>query len=96
MSKVTGALTHTFRMIGFCADCDPMYIIMEHAPGGILLDSLKSRQTNYSKNQLCNMCIDVCRVSKHRILYTCTVLLGQVTCSRYILGQNVHISSIYS
>ncbi len=56
-------------MIGFCADCDPMYIIMEHASGGILLGFLKSRQANHSKKQLCSMCIDVCRVSEHRECY---------------------------
>ena len=49
-------------MIGFCADCDPLYVIMEYTPGGILLDSLKSRETNRSKKQLCRMCIDICKV----------------------------------
>ena len=64
------------RMIGFCADCDPMYIILEHAPGGLLLDSLKSRQANHSKKQLCTTCIDICRVSEHREWY---YFFGQIT-----------------
>ena len=50
------------RLLGVCADEDPVYIVMEYMPGGSLLDFLRKKGTQQTKKKLCGMCVDACRV----------------------------------
>ncbi len=52
-----------YRLLGVCADKDPVYIVMEFMPGGALLDYLKKKGRQQTKKKLCSMCVDVSRVS---------------------------------
>ena len=51
------------RLLGVCADEDPVYIVMEFMPGGALLDFLRKKGSQQSKKKLCMMCVDACKVS---------------------------------
>ena len=50
------------RLLGVCADEDPVLIVMEFMPGGALLDYLRKKGSHQSKKKLCTMCIDASRV----------------------------------
>ncbi len=52
-----------YRLLGVCADKDPVYIVMESMPGGALLDYLRKKGSQQTKKKLCSMCVDVSRVS---------------------------------
>ncbi len=52
-----------YRLLGICADKDPVYIVMEFMPGGTLLDYLRKKGCQQTKKKLCSMCVDVSRVS---------------------------------
>ena len=52
-----------YRLLGVCADKDPVYIVMEFMPGGALLDYLRKKGCQQTKKKLCSMCVDVSRVS---------------------------------
>ena len=49
------------RLIGVCAEKDPVYIVMELMPGGALLEFLRKRSSQHSQKKLCNMAIDACK-----------------------------------
>ena len=46
------------RLIGVCAEKDPVYIVMELMPGGAFLDFLRKRGTHQAKKKLCGMVVD--------------------------------------
>jgi RIO-like serine/threonine protein kinase len=46
------------RLIGVCAEKDPVYIIMELLPGGSLLDFLRKKGNHQPKKKLTSMVID--------------------------------------
>ena len=50
------------RLLGVCADEDPVYIVMEFMPGGALLDFLRKKGSQQTKKKLCSMCVDASRV----------------------------------
>ena len=54
------------RLLGVCADEDPVYIVMEFMPGGALLEFLRKKGSHQTKKKLCLMCVDACRVSQGR------------------------------
>lgn len=49
------------RLIGVCAEKDPVYIVMELMPGGALLDFLRRKGTQQMKKKLCLMVIDAAK-----------------------------------
>lgn len=49
------------RLIGVCAEKDPVYIVMELMPGGALLDFLRKRGSHQGQQKLCRMAIDACK-----------------------------------
>ena len=61
-----------YRLIGVCAEKDPVYIVMEFMPGGAFLDYLRKKGCNQTKKKLCTMCVDACQVRHRSMLYTHT------------------------
>lgn len=49
------------RLIGVCAEKDPVYIVMELMPGGALLDYLRKKGTHQPQKKLCTMALDACK-----------------------------------
>ena len=49
------------RLIGVCAEKEPVYIVMELMPGGALLDYLRKKGGQQTRRKLCNMAIDACK-----------------------------------
>lgn len=49
------------RLIGVCAEKEPVYIVMELMPGGALLDFLRKKGSHQSMKKLCTMAIDACK-----------------------------------
>ena len=50
---------------------NPVYIVIEHMPGGTLVQYLKNKGASIKKTQLCRMCIDICKVNERDILQNC-------------------------
>ena len=56
------------RLVGVCAHPNPnyvnnpLYLIMEHAPGGVLRHYLQDQEFIITTNQICRMCTDACKV----------------------------------
>ena len=48
------------RLIGVCAEKEPVYIVMEFLPGGAFLEYLRKKGVHQSKKKLCGMCVDAC------------------------------------
>ena len=48
------------RLIGVCAEKEPIYIIMELMPGGAFLDFLRKKGAHQPKKKIGQMCIDAC------------------------------------
>ena len=48
------------KLIGVCAEKDPVFIIMEMLPGGALLDFLRGKRNNPNKHKLTLMVTDAC------------------------------------
>ena len=48
------------RLIGICAEEQPVYIVMELMPGGAFLDFLRRKGDRQTKKKLNQMCIDAC------------------------------------
>ena len=46
------------RLIGVCAEKEPVYIIMELMPGGAFLDYLRKKGVHQTKRKLSEMCVD--------------------------------------
>lgn len=49
------------RLIGVCAEKDPVYIVIELMTGGALEDYLREKGTHQPQKKLCSMAIDVCK-----------------------------------
>ena len=49
------------RLIGVCAEKDPVYIVMELMLGGALLEFLRKKGSQQPQKKLCGMAIDACR-----------------------------------
>ena len=49
------------RLIGVCAEKDPVYIVMELMPGGALLEFLRKKGSQQGQRKLCTMAIDACK-----------------------------------
>ena len=58
------------RLIGVCAEKDPVYIVMEFMPGGAFLDFLRKKGCNQTKKKLCGMCVNACQVRSQDLLRT--------------------------
>ena len=50
------------RLLGVCADEEPVYIVMEFMPGGALIEFLRKKGSRQTKKKLCSMCMDASRV----------------------------------
>ena len=48
------------KLIGVCAEKDPVFIIMELLPGGALLDFLRKKGNSHTKKKLTMMATDAC------------------------------------
>ncbi len=46
------------RLIGICAEKEPVYIVMELMPGGAFLNYLRNKGMQQTKKKLCQMCVD--------------------------------------
>ena len=49
------------RLIGVCAEKEPVYIVMELMPGGALLDFLRKKGSHQTQRKLCSMAINACQ-----------------------------------
>ena len=49
------------RLIGVCAEKDPVYIVMELMPGGALLEFLRKKGSQQGQRKLCTMAIEACK-----------------------------------
>ena len=90
------------RLIGVCAEKDPVYIVMEFMPGGAFLDFLRKKGCSQTKKKLCLMCIDACQVSHRCIIAQCRQVcvfshfsykisnLGLLEQPPYLLGDFIH------
>ena len=80
-----------YRLVGACVQPNPnfvnnpLYLIMEYAPGGVFRHYLQDQEFLVTTNQICRMCTDACKVS---------ICMDDINLSQSVLLENHSFSSV--